>query len=986
MTVDPGAVKTERPPSVAMAQLPNAGPTVAPTREFQSPPFIKSTTAVSDPRRTLSPDTTSNQSSADICTNKLPQHADSVNGSTTEATNDAIAKSVTPNESCTSTAALRCEQEKHVRFGTDKKYVALDDSIDSSAEFKTPSDQSQEPRQHRFVSPGRTTLQGDKDYSPDRCYATHTDGDILHSNDDITVPTMEINSTDTPTRPTAASEDDTVDPSLSDPKAFRSPARKHDEDQPPSLASSPSCALVSTTSSIASAIVRDAADKLQEAPASSISVKHGETADSPLGQASQADDVSEQRSQQDSKPISFDPKPDKKLGIKERNSLASKSYDSKDKGLSLTPPSRYQPPFSPKSPNFPGRVSSIDEKKAAEDDVLSEPEMEKYSKTEDFDAQSPREHVSTPTDFTVDYGKASSGTAFDTSNVLAWLQSPTAHGIFSPGLGSLLNTPAGGGVPRTPRTPIVSTSLSFFFQDVDNLANGSPKEVAKRSKGGISNIICISPLASTRSRNGGVGEANTPLDFKVVFASPERALPLLGDTPSRSDRRPRKTTGGDPSLDAVQTERDLLEDEDLSVLLQLAANTPGSKHTSGAGSDSAVFRSPVGSGLELPMILNDNGGDGKGGKARLQQKSASRNALDADTFGPPQLGLRPSSSRDNDSKDQADNSSKPTRSGSISNSSLYPTLNYQHQGASDMHGYYPISGIPSVPPGATGSVRVVVGAPPPRRTGSKDTPTRTGGSPQPPPSYHEFPPPPPPPGSMPYPPPPPGMFSAYPTYNHMTGNRYPPYNHYPPHPPPAQTPMYSAQHPAGGTNAKEQKKGKSTKAASKPAPAKRPLEPVSADAKVVPVTSGVDVQPEQAQSPTKKQKKSPGGGPKKKNKSSPVVLDQVDRERAAATIQAVNRASGGNNDKAAALAAAILRGVTMRPSGKWQAQLYFAGKSRYIGVFDTREKAALAYEIARERLKSGPQDGGVLTPRSTENLVNSARKAAFDGVNERLPN
>jgi hypothetical protein len=64
-----------------------------------------------------------------------------------------------------------------------------------------------------------------------------------------------------------------------------------------------------------------------------------------------------------------------------------------------------------------------------------------------------------------------------------------------------------------------------------------------------------------------------------------------------------------------------------------------------------------------------------------------------------------------------------------------------------------------------------------------------------------------------------------------------------------------------------------------------------------------------------------------------------------------------------------------------QAQLYFAGKSRYIGVFDSREKAALAYEIAREKLKHGPQEPN---GKSTENLVNAARKAAFDGVNEKL--
>ena len=102
---------------------------------------------------------------------------------------------------------------------------------------------------------------------------------------------------------------------------------------------------------------------------------------------------------------------------------------------------------------------------------------------------------------------------------------------------------------------------------------------------------------------------------------------------------------------------------------------------------------------------------------------------------------------------------------------------------------------------------------------------------------------------------------------------------------------------------------------------------------------------------------------------------------------AARRRAAGGRPAAAARAAAILRGVTMRPSGKWQAQLYFAGKSRYIGVFDTREKAALAYEIAREKLKSEKSnaEGGVMTPKRTEAAVNAARKAAFEGVNERDP-
>mmetsp|Transcript_17453 Transcript_17453/g.25791 ORF Transcript_17453/g.25791 Transcript_17453/m.25791 type:complete len:391 (+) Transcript_17453:183-1355(+) len=109
-----------------------------------------------------------------------------------------------------------------------------------------------------------------------------------------------------------------------------------------------------------------------------------------------------------------------------------------------------------------------------------------------------------------------------------------------------------------------------------------------------------------------------------------------------------------------------------------------------------------------------------------------------------------------------------------------------------------------------------------------------------------------------------------------------------------------------------------------------------------------------------------------------------DRKMTAAKIYAVNAASGGKNDRAAAIAAAIGRGVTMRPSGKWQAQLYYAGQSRYIGVFGSREKATLAYEIAREILKGGnaPKTPGP----GAEQAVEMARKAAFAGVNEEQSN
>jgi hypothetical protein len=206
------------------------------------------------------------------------------------------------------------------------------------------------------------------------------------------------------------------------------------------------------------------------------------------------------------------------------------------------------------------------------------------------------------------------------------------------------------------------------------------------------------------------------------------------------------------------------------------------------------------------------------------------------------------------------------------------------------------------------------------------------------------------------------------------------YPHYPPPPPPphhgVSRQLYTAL----------------PKAKAKASPSKQPLADSKAVAASPPSGAKQGVKrPAPVQSSTVKTAPPPGkkpkkstGPPKKKNRS-PQLTDTAERQKAAAKILSVNAAAGGKNDSAAALAAAILRGVTMRPSGKWQAQLYFAGKSRYIGVFDSREKAALAYEIAREKLKAEKSsDGTPLSPKTTENAVNAARKAAFDGVNEQL--
>ena len=61
----------------------------------------------------------------------------------------------------------------------------------------------------------------------------------------------------------------------------------------------------------------------------------------------------------------------------------------------------------------------------------------------------------------------------------------------------------------------------------------------------------------------------------------------------------------------------------------------------------------------------------------------------------------------------------------------------------------------------------------------------------------------------------------------------------------------------------------------------------------------------------------------------------------------------------------VLRGITVRPSGKYQAQLYFGGRSRYIGVFNSEYDAASAYEMIRSRLKNEPKKEGPTLQPST---------------------
>jgi hypothetical protein len=96
-----------------------------------------------------------------------------------------------------------------------------------------------------------------------------------------------------------------------------------------------------------------------------------------------------------------------------------------------------------------------------------------------------------------------------------------------------------------------------------------------------SSMICISPLESSKRK--GASQPQTPMNYNDVFASPRVPseasrpdnLPFLGDSPTTRGTNSRSHKDG--NLDAHMAERDLMEDEDLSVLLQLAShsNAPG---------------------------------------------------------------------------------------------------------------------------------------------------------------------------------------------------------------------------------------------------------------------------------------------------------------------------------------------------------------------------------------------------------------------------
>lgn len=81
------------------------------------------------------------------------------------------------------------------------------------------------------------------------------------------------------------------------------------------------------------------------------------------------------------------------------------------------------------------------------------------------------------------------------------------------------------------------------------------------------------------------------------------------------------------------------------------------------------------------------------------------------------------------------------------------------------------------------------------------------------------------------------------------------------------------------------------------------------------------------------------------------------------------------------------RGVTMRPSGKWQAQYYFGGASRYIGVFEHKSDAYFAYDFVRdymdEKRKKLREHNITMTKEERNIYVEECRKLAVETTRKR---
>ena len=503
--------------------------------------------------------------------------------------------------------------------------------------------------------------------------------------------------------------------------------------------------------------------------------------------------------------------------------------------------------------------------------------------------------------------------------MFAWLQSPGGQGLFSPGGGlnslSVTNTPRGmygftGPAGSTSKTgPSAAAAAASGFAGPRLLAPSSsnhPFYAAELEAGGdvgvntpkISDaqrsMICISPLASKKSKqkqNGGaMGAPETPMsiNFSEVFATPR--LP----TPRLSARRMADTAGGENDVHASPVasalnaaERDVDLDEDLNALLQLAGTTtPGGRPTT-----LTTFMSPLltsglqrvtdvkseqnepPSSLQLPIISGSSFGEFKEpSRQGMRRNGSHRSGMPS----PPQLTIRSTSSPGSMSqaktslKKKSKKRKSPTNVGSPDQPQQQhpgyaqgsPMTHYPHPHPSHAHqGYYQHPGY------------------------EQHSTHHISYSSAPAPSESRY---------------------AYGTERQKTIAAIQASTK---NPSPVKSAVEAVESPPKAT-----RKGRTRKPTTKARVGRPPKSTSDASGSSKPTAPSTTTS--SGKRVRKSSAKASSNAPKRA-KAAAAISDPLDKERINAAIYAVNAVYGDGAEKNKKLAATQLRGVTMRPSGKW---------------------------------------------------------------------
>jgi len=462
--------------------------------------------------------------------------------------------------------------------------------------------------------------------------------------------------------------------------------------------------------------------------------------------------------------------------------------------------------------------------------------------------------------------------------------------------------------------------------------NGSAKVRDIQRHHPYSKMICISPLASSKKQRckstGDLPAFSLNKDDKA-----KRKLETYDDLLNVPLSSPTMHV-----MDMHVAEKDIMEDEDLSMLLHLASSSSAGQRSPGSKKfPTRRTSNPTPSSLQLPLMggpeasTSDSRFPPKLDRMPFRKNSTSNQVIRSmsNEFAPPALSMRPTKGREianttlkSKSNEHGDNpktkSKPPKRSTSASvkksakgsssrnsSSDMQIPSNNRKQNSSMMH-----PGPPPYPPMPAPSGNYQYPAPPPHPIRMHHPPPGGHG-------YHD---------GMNHSGPPP-MGDRRPMQHHMPPNGYPPNPN--PHMRPHSIPPGQMPGPSAG-----------------PGPyhySHPPQGPIQGSGQYAPYTSL-----NQSHSKSKMPgKKGPGYGPnahnhnnmkqktkKGKASASPGTKRQSSdmqgtgkkkartpskrkKNAALSKLKAAKIDPNDKNSQAAALAAAILRGVTMRPSGKW---------------------------------------------------------------------